>query len=80
MIPIPTISVNDDLPDGIMVGFDDYGSVAVCIEFYPDYHYIYGSLNDQEFVSEWHVCNAHARRIAVTSAWGATDYECCGNA
>ena len=80
MFTMPKVHINDFLPDGVLAGYNNDGRVVVCIEFHPNYKYLMGSSEEQEEVTEWHVCDAHARRIAYTAAWGAMDYACKGNA
>ena len=80
MFQLPTIKVNDYLPDGVMAGFDALGRVIVCLEYEPHYHYIVGSDYESENVAEWHVCSTHARRLAMVEAWRDADYVCRGNA
>lgn len=75
-----TIFTNDALPDGLLTGLNAAGRVIVCIEFAPNYKFIWGTPDDQDDVTEWHVCNAHARRLAMVGAWRAAEYPCRGNA
>lgn len=77
---LPIIQINDFMPDGILTGLDAEGRVVVCIQFTTPYHFIWGSPADQDSVAEWHVCRAHALRLAATSSWRMSGYECHGNA
>lgn len=76
----PKIHFNDAIPDGILAGFSSDGRVIVCIEFGPVYQFLFGSLADNMRVTEWNVCAAHARRIAMTAAWTAGGHFVVGNA
>lgn len=72
------IQINDLLPDGLLAGFTAEGRVVVCIEFAPVYGVLMGTAADQDSVTEWHVCEAHARRLAWTAAWNNTGHQCSG--
>ena len=76
---IPKIHINDAIPDGVLVGYDNFGNIVCCIEFYPNYSFLFGDEDDQDVVAEWSVCKSHARRIAMMTAWRSSDYSCVGN-
>ena len=81
MIDINTqVTINDVIPDGVLVGSDESGSVITVIEFAPTYEIVMGTPDDGERVVEWHVCAAHGKRIAAVSAWRDTGNNCLGNA
>ena len=79
MFPTPTININDAIPDGILVGYDEFGSVVCCLEFYPNYEFLFGDKDDHETVLEWNVCKSHAHRIAMIVAWRNNNYICHGS-
>ena len=79
MFLIPTIHINDAIPDGFLVGYDEWGSVVCCIEFYPNYEFLFGDEDDNDTVSEWNVCKAHAHRIAMIVSWRHNNYICHGS-
>lgn len=80
MFPTTRVHVNDSLPDGVLTGYDDMGRAIVCIEFSPTHAFLFGTVEDEARVTEWHVCNAHARRISFVAAWHYSDYQCAGSA
>ena len=79
MFLIPTININDAIPDGFLVGYNTVGNVVCCIEFYPNYEFLFGDEDDHDTVSEWNVCKAHARRIAMIVSWRHNNYICHGS-
>jgi len=79
MFLIPTININDAIPDGFLVGYNNVGNVVCCIEFYPNYEFLFGDEDDHDTVSEWNVCKAHARRIAMIVSWRHNNYICHGS-
>lgn len=80
MFKSPNIHIDDNLPDGILVGFDVEGKNVVCLQFDPVFKFLYGTHADEFFVREWHVSPDHARRIHAIAMWHVEDYECAGNA
>ena len=78
MLSLPTIHINDAIPDGVLVGYDTLGSVVCCIEFYPNYDYLFGDEEGHYTVAEWDVCKAHARRISMIVSWKNSNYVCSG--
>lgn len=79
MFLIPTIHINDAIPDGLLVGYSAVGNVVCCIEFYPNYEFLFGDEDDHATVAEWNVCKSHARRIAMIVSWRHNNYTCHGN-
>lgn len=79
MLLIPKIHINDAIPDGVLVGYDNFGNVVCCIEFYPNYGFLFGEEDDHDSVVEWNVCKNHARRIAMIVAWKDNNYACAGS-
>lgn len=75
---IPIIKINDALPDGLLAGYTPSGRMVCCIEFYPNYNFLFGDADSQGDVWEWCVCSAHAHRIAMISHWHDSDYLCLG--
>lgn len=80
MHKIPKICINNDLPDGILIGYDNLGTVVCCLEFHPNYNFYFGSENYRDLVCEWSVCRSHALRIATIISWRESNYFCIGNA
>ena len=78
MFLVPKIHINDVIPDGILVGYDMFGSIICCIEFHPNYEFLFGDEDEHDSVVEWSVCNTHARRIAMIVAWKDNNYVCAG--
>lgn len=78
MLQIPKIYINDAIPDGVLIGHNRFGSIVCCIEFYPDYRFLFGNEDDHGKVLEWNVCKSHARRIAMIASWRANNYVCIG--
>lgn len=78
MFPVPKIHINDALPDGVLVGYNTFGNIICCVEFYPNYEFLFGDEYDHEKVSEWSVSKSHARRIAMIVAWKDNNYACAG--
>lgn len=76
----PNIEIDEDLPDGVLVGFDVEGKNVVCIQFEPNFEFLYGTHADEFFVKRWHVSPDHARRIQAIAMWHVEDYECVGTA
>jgi hypothetical protein len=79
MFLIPKIHINDAIPDGVLVGYNTVGNIVCCIEFYPNYEFLFGDEDDHDTVSEWNVSKKHARRIAMMVAWRNSDYICHGS-
>lgn len=78
MLSLPKIHINDAIPDGVLVGYNKYGGVVCCLEFYPNYDLLFGEDEDNDPVAEWNVCKAHARRIAMIVSWKNNNYVCSG--
>lgn len=74
------ISIEDLLPDGQMIGLDAWGHFIVCLEYAPNYKYLFGTPEKLDDVAEWMVNTEHARRIAMIGAWRGTGYDCAGRA
>jgi len=74
------ISIEDLLPDGQMIGLNGDGHFIVCLEYAPNYKYLFGTPAELDDVAEWMVNTEHARRIAMIGAWRAAGHNCAGSA
>jgi hypothetical protein len=80
MKPQVQVVYDENIPDGAMVGHDEYDDVIVAVEYAPIFRYVTGCAADEDFVRTWHVSAGYVRRLAALQAWARLGWACGGNA
>ncbi len=80
MTPTAPIIADEDLPDGMVLGFDATGALIVSLVYAPVFQRLYGTEDYDHAVTAWHMSTAAARRMRALSAWNTCglDYPTAG--
>lgn len=70
------ITIDENLAEGCMKGFDAAGELIVELQISPIFKRIVGTQDDDREVAQWVVGKNQARRIAAVAAWNSAGNPC----